>query len=188
MQRSARQPPQPPSCRRCLPSLSTPPHSLHPMTAPAPSPARLQVYRQAVEAERRDQRLEKYRGAYVAGDAQTDPAARLRERRFDYASLNEHLLLLSLTRAVRTRNPGHFPALTPSPCMPLRDSYFALALSLARTSPPHPRPCHRPRHRSRPPPSPCSVSSQPHPGRPPTAEDARVAPRPPHFPGLATQL
>ena len=45
---------------------------------------------------------EAHRKRYVAGNAQTDPSARLRERRFEYASLNEHLVMLSLTRAVRT--------------------------------------------------------------------------------------
>ena len=74
----------------------------------------VQVYRQAVEAERKEQLLEKHRKGYVAGDTRTDLAARLRERRFEYASLNEHLLMLSLTRAVRTT------ALTllPSPVCP----------------------------------------------------------------------
>ena len=67
----------------------------------ARNPAALQVYRQAVEAERKEQLLEKHRKAYVAGDPSIDRAARLRERRFEYASLNEHLLMLSLTRAVR---------------------------------------------------------------------------------------
>jgi len=65
-------------------------------------PTALQVYRQAVEAERKEQLLEKHRKAYVAGNPSIDRAARLRERRFEYASLNEHLLMLSLTRAVRT--------------------------------------------------------------------------------------
>ena len=68
----------------------------------ARKPTALQVFRQAVEAERKEQRLEKHRKAYVAGNPSIDRAARLRERRFDYASLNEHLLMLSLTRAVRT--------------------------------------------------------------------------------------
>ena len=70
-------------------------------------PAVLQVYRQAVEAERKEQLLEKHRNGYVAGDTETDLAARLRERRFEYASLNQHLLMLSLTRAVRMREWHH---------------------------------------------------------------------------------
>lgn len=70
----------------------------------------LQVYRQAVEAKRSDQLLEKHRKRYVAGDAKTDPSARLRERRFEYASLNEHLVMLSLTRAVRTPRSLHNPS------------------------------------------------------------------------------
>ena len=69
--------------------------------------ARVQVYRQAVEAERKEQLLEKHRKGYVAGDTKTDLAARLRERRFEYASLNQHLLMLSLTRAVRMREWHH---------------------------------------------------------------------------------
>ena len=67
----------------------------------------VQVYRQAVEAERKEQLLEKHRNGYVAGDTETDLAARLRERRFEYASLNQHLLMLSLTRAVRMREWYH---------------------------------------------------------------------------------
>ena len=74
------------------------------------SPA--QVYRQAVEAERSEQLLEKHRKRYVAGNAKTDPSARtkLRERTFEYASLNEHLVMLSLTRAVRTPRSSHNPS------------------------------------------------------------------------------
>merc|ERR1711935_1255550 len=64
----------------------------------------IQVYRQAVEIERKEQLLEKHRTEYVAG---TDVAAKLRERKFEYASLNEHLLMLSLTRAVRMREWRH---------------------------------------------------------------------------------
>ena len=69
------------------------------------SPA--QVYRQVVEAERSEQLLEKHRKRYVAGNTKTDPSARLRERTFEYASLNEHLVMLSLTRAVRTPRDPH---------------------------------------------------------------------------------
>ena len=75
----------------------------------------VQVYRQAVEAERKEQLLEKHRKGYVAGDTRTDLAARLRERRFEYASLNEHLLMLSLTRAVRTTALTLVPSPLPLP-------------------------------------------------------------------------
>ena len=73
----------------------------------------MEVYRQIIEAEKAQERatvLEKHRKAFVAGDSKTDPAAKMRERHFDYASLNEHLVMLSLTRAVRTPRSSHNPS------------------------------------------------------------------------------
>ena len=100
-------------------------------------PSTLQVYRQAVEIERKEQLLEKHRTEYVAG---TDVAAKLRERKFEYASLNEHLLMLSLTRAVRSLSPSH-----PHPHTPALIPALTRALGLA-LDPPHPCPHLRPHH------------------------------------------
>ena len=47
--------------------------------------------------------LEAQRESFVDGDPSKDVDAAQRERLFNYASLNEHLLVLSLTRAVKRR-------------------------------------------------------------------------------------
>ena len=173
----------PPLSRLCPPIPSSLPPSLPPSPYLAPAvwthmvaalqarkpAARVQVYRQAVEAERKEQLLEKHRKGYVAGDTKTDLAARLRERKFEYASLNEHLLMLSLTRAVRTTSltlppslphplPPPPPTSTPTPPSRSRSrsrgspsASFALALIHPR---PHLRPC-----LSRP--QPCSLTPLP---------------------------
>ena len=102
--------PNPAAAARLSPSFvaSLDPHLPSVSASVRASPA--QVYRQAVEAERSEQLLEKHRKRYVAGNAKTDPSARLRERTFEYASLNEHLVMLSLTRAVRTPRSSHNPS------------------------------------------------------------------------------
>ena len=150
----------------------------------------VQVYRQAVEAERKEQLLEKHRKGYVAGDTKTDLAARLRERRFEYASLNEHLLMLSLTRAVRTTSLYDTPALSlPRPPAPAPDfdpdPTLVLALALTRLALGLLCPCP---HTSSPSPSPLPLSASALLSYSFTSgANARVAPRQPHRAGLATQ-
>ena len=62
------------------------------------------AYRRRMERARRGGQvteLEAQRESFVDGDPGKDVNAAQRERLFNYASLNEHLLVLSLTRAVK---------------------------------------------------------------------------------------